>query len=153
MVEWLDANIVYWHWIVFGLVLVLFEIFVPSFFMLWLGISATIVGIIMTMTTIIFSTQLLIWIMLSTLCLVTWFKYISPMIKTKSLSGMALENLLGKVGTVINYNEETQRGLIKFPAPLLGNEEWEVICEEKLVQGDRAVITEISGNSLIVKKR
>ena len=46
MVEWLDANILYWHWIVFGILLAGAEIFAPSFFLLWLGVSGVLVGLI-----------------------------------------------------------------------------------------------------------
>ena len=153
MIEWLDTNVAYWHWIVVGLVFAASEIFIPSFFMLWLGISAIIVGIILSIIDIAFSTQLLIWTILSLICLVVWFKFISPMMKTKSLSGMALETLIGKTGIVIEHSETTKRGRIRFSAPLLGNDEWEVLCEEKLIPGDRAVVIEVSGNSLIVKKQ
>lgn len=153
MIEWLDTNIVYWHWVVFGLLLAALEIFVPSFFMLWLGVSAVIVGLLITVIDISFSTQLLTWIILSILCLLTWFKYVSPLIKTKSLSGMAHERILGKIGIVIEYSEVTKRGKIRFSVPLLGNEEWDILSEDKLSQGDRAVIVEVSGNSVIVKKQ
>ena len=44
--EWLDSNIAYWHWVVFGFLLAALEIFVPSFYMLWLGISAVAVGLL-----------------------------------------------------------------------------------------------------------
>jgi hypothetical protein len=36
---------------------------------------------------------------------------------------------------------------------VLGDDEWEFICDEPVALGDRVMITEISGNTLIVKKR
>ena len=110
MIEWLDTHIVYWHWVVFGLLLAATEIFVPAFFMLWLGVSAIVVGVILSVVSISFSTQLLIWIILSITCLMVWFKYISPMMNNKSLSGMAMEKLLGNEGTVVDYNNVAYRG-------------------------------------------
>lgn len=153
MIEWLDSHIVYWHWVVLGLILAATEIFIPAFFMLWLGISAIIVGVLLSIIDISFSNQLLIWIILSVACLVAWFKYITPMMRDKSLSGMAMEKLLGQEGTVTEYNQVTNRGRIKFPAPIVGSDEWEIIGNGDMIPGDRAVIVEISGNSLIVKKK
>jgi len=153
MIEWLDTHIVYWHWVVFGLLLAASEIFVPAFFMLWLGVSAIAVGVILSVVSISFSTQLLVWIILSMICLVTWFKYISPMMHDRSLSGMAMEKLLGNEGTVTDYNNITNRGRMKFPAPIVGSDEWEIICNVDLTPGDRVVIVDLSGNSLIVKKK
>jgi len=35
----------YWHWWIFGIVLVIFEVFSPGVFFLWLGIAAGMVGL------------------------------------------------------------------------------------------------------------
>jgi membrane protein implicated in regulation of membrane protease activity len=37
--------------------------------------------------------------------------------------------------------------------PVLGAEEWPFICEQVVAVGDRVVVTDISGNTLIVAKR
>lgn len=152
MTEWLDQHVLYWHWLVFGMLLAVSEIFMPAFFMLWLGISAVVVGVVLYFMPLAFSTQLLIWTVLSVLCLVAWFRFVSPMIKTRSLSGMALEELVGKSGTVLDYNAGQQKGRIRFPAPLLGDDEWDFIAEEAFKPGDRAVVREIVGNRLRVGK-
>ena len=153
MNEWLDTHVLYWHWIVIGLIMLAAEMFIPAFFMLWLGASAIVVGLVMlVVNSMPFSIQVLLWTGLSVIFLLVWFRYLSPIMKTKSLSGMALENLVGKSGTVIEHSTETTRGKIRFSAPLLGNDEWEVICEQSLKPGDRAQVIEVSGNSLVVKK-
>lgn len=152
MNEWLDSHVLYWHWVVAGLVLMALEMFMPAFFMLWLGISAVVVGLVMLLTDMAFTTQILLWTVLSIVCLVAWFRFLSPIMKTKSLSGMALESMIGKAGTVLEYSSTTARGRMRFSAPLLGNDEWEVICEHVLVPGDRVQVIELSGNSLVVKK-
>ena len=38
------SNAEYWHWMVFGLVLLILEMFAPGAILLWLGIAALIVG-------------------------------------------------------------------------------------------------------------
>ena len=38
-------ELVYWHWIVLGIVLMLAEIFIGSFFIFWFGAAAVVVGL------------------------------------------------------------------------------------------------------------
>ena len=151
--EWLNEHIAYWHWIVFGIALAAIEIFVPSFFMLWLGASAIVVGLITWFLPISFVVQMLIWGVLSIICLVGWFKFVSPKMKDVSNSGMAKEAMFGKVGTVLEFNSELSRGKLRFPAPLMGEDEWRFIFEGNLSPGDKVTVSDISGNDLIVKSQ
>jgi len=151
MVDWLNSGVEYWHWLALGLLLVGLEMVVPSFVLIWLGASAFVVGFLMLVLPISFAMQLVIWGVLSILSLILWFKYVAPKMKDKTYSGMALEALFGKVGTVLDYNADSSRGRLRFPAPLLGEDEWRFICEEKLTAGDKVSVVDISGNDLIVK--
>jgi membrane-bound ClpP family serine protease len=47
MFEWLNANIAYWHWLIFGLCLALAEIMLLSFVTLWFGLAAIVVGVLL----------------------------------------------------------------------------------------------------------
>jgi membrane protein implicated in regulation of membrane protease activity len=153
MLDWLNSNIAYWHWIVFGLMLSLSEILVMSFVLLWFGLGAIVVGILLWLFPLSFTLQLLIWVSLSLFNVFGWFKWISPRLKTKSLSGMAREKMIGQIGTVIEYNAvHSGRGKLRFPAPVLGNDEWQFICEDEIEVGSRVMVQEFSGNSLIVNK-
>lgn len=40
------ANMDYWHWLVFGLALIIVELFAWSTFFLWMGVSAMMTGIV-----------------------------------------------------------------------------------------------------------
>ncbi len=151
--EWLDTNVAYWHWIVFGIALAAFEIFVPSFFMLWLGASAIVVGLLSWFLPTSFVMEMLIWGVLSITCLIGWFKFVSPKMKDVSNSGMAKEAMFGKVGTVLEFNSEASRGKLRFPAPLLGEDEWRFIFEGNLAPGDKVSVFDVSGNDLLVKAK
>ena len=151
MIEWLDVNVAYWHWIVLGVVLAMLEMLVPSFFMLWLGVSAVAVGVMLLVVPFSFALQLFVWGMLSVACLIAWFKFVSPHMKDKTRSGMAMEALHGKIGTVLDYQESKSRGQLRFPAPILGEDEWRFICEMPLSPGEYVMVLDTSGNDLIVK--
>lgn len=151
MLEWLNANIAYWHWIVFGLFLMLAEIMTVSFILLWFGLSAILVGVLLWIFPISLTMQIFIWTVLSLFNVYAWFKWVSPHLKNKTLSGMAQEKMIGQIGTVIDYNPvQPERGLLRFPAPILGNDEWQFICSDEIEVGSRVIVKEFSGNTLIV---
>jgi hypothetical protein len=47
---------------------------------------------------------------------------------------------------------EHSRGKVRFTTPVLGDDEWDFICDIDVSIGDRVYIKEISGNTLIVTK-
>jgi membrane protein implicated in regulation of membrane protease activity len=151
--EWLDANIAYWHWMVLGLLLVATELFVPIFVMIWFGASAIAVGLILLVVDLSLVVQMLFWLSLSVLDLVVWFKFIHPKMKNKTLSGMSREQVIGQEGMVIRLGPEIEQGTIRFSIPVLGSDEWQFICREHVAVGDRLVVEDISGNTLIVRSQ
>ncbi|GAW86050.1 inner membrane protein [Bathymodiolus platifrons methanotrophic gill symbiont] len=154
MFEWLNANIAYWHWLIFGLCLALAEIMLVSFVALWFGLSAILVGLLLLIYPFSFTLQLLIWIILSIIIVFSWFKWVSPHFKNKTFSGMAREGMIGQVGAVIEYNSVHEgRGTLRFPAPILGNDEWQFICTDRVELGGRVIVREFSGNTLIVSAK
>ena len=154
MFEWLNANIAYWHWLIFGLCLALAEIMLLSFVTLWFGMAAIIVGLLLLIYPFSFTMQLLIWIILSIIIVFSWFKWVSPHLKNKTFSGMSRESMIGQIGTVIEYNSVHEgRGTMRFPAPILGNDEWQFICTDNIDLGDRVMVREFSGNTLIVSAK
>lgn len=152
--EWLNANIFYWHWLIFGLSLALAEILLVSFVALWFGVSAIIVGLLLWIVPFSFTAQLILWIILSIIIVFSWFKWVSPHFKNKTFSGMAREGMIGQTGTVIECNSVHEgRGTLRFPAPILGNDEWQFICTESVETGSRVMVREFSGNTLIVSAK
>ena len=151
MIEWLDASIAYWHWIVFGLLLACLEIFVPSFVMIWFGASAIVVGLLLLVAHFPVTAQILVWAALSVVFLGLWHKLVSPKMRDNTMAGLSREAIVGKVGTVLEFSNANGRGNLRFPAPILGNDEWEILSEELLASGDRVIVADVSGNTLVVR--
>ena len=149
--EWLDSSIAYWHWLVLGLILIALEIFTAGFVLLWLGLSALVVGVVAFAVDTSVTTELLIWTVLSIIELFVWFKFVQPRFRDKTLSGMSREAVLGQTGLVIQANV-SERGRVRFSVPVLGSDEWTFICTETLSVGDRVSVTDVWGNALIVSK-
>ena len=149
----MDFALLYWHWIVFGIGLMLLEIFLGSFFILWFGAAAIVVGILMVpLPAMSVIAQVLIWAISSTALAFAWFKLIKPLNTDKTKAGLSRESLLGEIGQVLRVPNGEQRGKVRFPAPVLGSDEWLIISQEDLDIGDRVSVIDLSGNALIVKK-
>jgi membrane-bound ClpP family serine protease len=84
--------------------------------------------------------------------IVAWFKLFKPLSIDKTKAGLSREALIGEVGQIISTPTSEKNGIVRFPVPLLGANEWEVISQEELTVGDRVKVTEVSGNSLIVAR-
>ena len=68
-------DLAWWHWMVLGLALGLLELAVPSFFIIWFGLGALLVGVAMlTAPGIAFSGQVMLWTAASVAMTVLWFK-------------------------------------------------------------------------------
>jgi membrane protein implicated in regulation of membrane protease activity len=92
------------------------------------------------------------WAVSSTAFAFAWFKLIKPLNVDKTKAGLSREALLGEIGQVLKIPNGEKRGKVRFPAPLLGSDEWLIISQEDLDIGDRVSVVDLSGNSLIVKK-
>ena len=144
-------ELVYWHWIVLGIVLMLAEIFIGSFFIFWFGAAAVVVGLSLTIApSISASTQLIFWTLLSLVFAVAWFRFLKPLSKDVTKAGLSREALIGEIGQVLSVPNGDKRGMVRFPAPLLGSDEWLIMSQDSLSIGDRVSVKDVSENSLIV---
>jgi len=147
-------EIVYWHWLVLGMVLMMFEIVLPSFIALWFGAGALLVGLLLLVfPELVLEVQILIWITASVIFTWFWFKYLKPKSIDKTKAGLSREAIVGQIGQVISQPLEKKRGQLRFSIPILGSEEWSFICDQDVEPGDRVVVRDVSGNTLIVVKK
>ena len=72
MLEQLD----YWHWWILAAALIIFEVFAPGAFFLWLGIAAAAVGgLVYISPTLPWETQVLAFSVLSVVSIIIWRKF------------------------------------------------------------------------------
>ena len=150
----MEFKILYWYWLVFGMLLIIAEIFIPSFTVLWFGLGAIIVALILWLVPdMAVSWQLFVWAIASIVFTVLWFKFFKPLMTDRTKAGISREAVLGESGQVIKTPEADRRGIVRFTTPLLGSDEWPFICEQEVVSGDRVFVKDVSGNTLMVEKR
>ena len=150
----MEFKLLYWYWLVFGMVLIIAELFMPSFTVFWFGLGAILVaGALVVLPDLAISWQLFIWAIASCILTFLWFKFLKPLMADRTKAGISREAILGETGQVIKIPEQENRGIVRFTTPLLGADEWPFICEQNLALGDRVTVQDISGNTLIVKKQ
>ena len=144
----------YWHWLVLGMALMIAEMFLASFFVFWFGLGALLVGASLWVEPdLSLSAQLLLWTAASGLMTLLWFRYLRPLMKDRTQAGNARAAVIGEAGRVLRAPHGRQHGRVRFTIPLLGDDEWEFICDQPVAPGDRVYVKDISGNTLIVEKR
>lgn len=144
----------YWHWLALGLALLMAEMFLASFFVFWFGLGALLVGLLTWLSPDIgLTAQLLAWTVSSGLFTGLWFRFLRPRMADRTRAGDARAAAIGEVGRVLRPPQGERRGVVRFTTPLLGDDEWDFICDQPLAVGDRVVVRDFSGNTLIVEKR
>lgn len=149
----MDLHPLYWHWLAFGMILIITELFIPSFTVFWFGLAALIVGsVLLVAPATSFTWQLFLWAIASAFMTYLWFKLFKPLMADRTKAGISREAIVGETGQVIRAPEAGQRGLVRFATPILGAEEWPFICDQAVAVGDRVSVQEISGNTLVVSR-
>jgi inner membrane protein len=145
IIEW-------WHWMVLGVALVLCELAIPAFFVIWFGLGALIVGITLALIpTLVLPAQIVIWIAASLAFVVLWFKVFKVHVHRTKV-GLSKGQFAGEIGLVTREIKPFQKGQIRFQKPILGAESWEAIADDDLMPGERVHVLAVEGNILRVRR-
>jgi len=143
----LSENVLWWHWIVIGLILLAVEMGMGTFLFLGLGLAAAIVGVMDYFLATSFLTELLTWTALSILALAAWVKWFKePAMSTTGQSDHGLD----VEGTVSVAIEPHRRGKVIFDSPVLGNTVWHASSDTAIAKGSRVRIVEVNGQLIDV---
>ena len=145
-------SIEWWHWMVVGVVLVLMELAIPAFFVIWFGLGALVVGLIMIIApSIPLGGQISIWIAASIAFIALWVKVFRAHVH-RTRVGLSTGQFAGEVGLVTREIRPFQKGQIRFQKPILGAEAWDAIADEEISPGERVHVLDVEGQILRVVK-
>lgn len=148
MIAFLNETVLWWHWIVLGVILLIVEMSIGTFFMLGLGLAAIVVGIIDVQMGTSFTVELSIWMLLSLLAIAAWFKWFREDPITESgQSNYRLDTL----GTVLEDIHPYSRGKVKFDTPVLGNTSWHATSKIDIEIDTRVKIVQVNGQLIEVE--
>ncbi|MFK8331147.1 NfeD family protein [Pseudomonas sp. BJa5] len=140
----------WWIWLVFGFGLIVLELLLPTFFILWFGIGAVLVSLVAYLAPgLQLDMQVLLWVVLSSLTTVLWFKVFR---RKQPDTRWTADDVIGQVGLLTATVSEFQKGRVRFQKPILGNEEWVCIADTEIQSGERVRLTAIEGNTARVTR-
>lgn len=71
-----ELHLVFWYWWILAVVLVILEAFAPGAFFLWMGVSASLVGVLLLLFPGVgWEFQVLVFALLSVLSIVAWRRW------------------------------------------------------------------------------
>jgi inner membrane protein len=145
-------TVLYWHWLVFGMVLMIMELAVPSFTIFWFGLGGLVVGtLLLVFSGLTVPWQIFLWVVASSGFAVFWFKVMKPRMTDRTKAGISREAVLGETAMVVRAAQNDQRGQLRFSVPILGSDTWSFICSTPVQVGERVMVRELSGNTMIVE--
>lgn len=147
----------YWHWLVFGGVLMTLELLLPVFFTFWLACAAFLVAALLVfLPGVPFDYQVLVWAGNIVCLLLLWHRLLLPKIKDRTLAGMSREAILGQVGIIVPSPADSSTCL-RFQVPILNRIEWECQCASSddvdmpLPTGSHVMVVGMEGAYVLVE--
>ncbi|MDR3424380.1 MAG: NfeD family protein [Alphaproteobacteria bacterium] len=140
------------HWAILGVALVLTELLVPAFVLVWFGLGALAVALLAALfPNMGFNAQVLVWIAASVALVLLWFKVFKPR-QHKTTSGRSSAEAVGEVGILVSDIEPFGKAKARFQTPLLGSDVWECVADEKITAGSRVKVVSVEGSLLKITR-
>ena len=140
----------WWHWVVLGLCLSIAELAIPAFFIIWFGIGAIAVGLLLLVAPdISLASKLVLWAVISSSLVLVWFRYLRP--RTMTVIGTSAANVTGEIGVLVSDLCPNSRGQVRFQKPILGADAWECYADENIKAGERVRVIAVEGNYIKVE--
>jgi membrane protein implicated in regulation of membrane protease activity len=145
-------ELAWWHWMVLGVALILLELAIPAFFVIWFGLGAMIVGLLLLAAPAMnLAAQIGLWILASVAFVLLWLKVFKAQVH-RTRVGLSKGQFAGEIGLVTRPIEPYQKGQIRFQKPILGSDVWEAMADENIAAGERVHVLQVEGNILRVAK-
>lgn len=142
----------WWHWAVAGMILIVMELGVGSFVLIWFGMGALVLALLTALVPGMGqTTQTVIWVLVSLGMVVLWFRIFKPGLH-KTRLGMSDANVVGEVGLLVRAVSPFERGSVRFQKPILGSDTWDCFADDTIEGGERVRVVEVEGSLLKVGK-
>lgn len=142
----------WWHWAILGFGLILSELMIPAFFMVWFGLGAFLVA--MTLAIWIdmpLTGQIIVWTISSIMMTILWFRVFKTNYH-KILTGRASAALIGEIGMIAAAVAPFKNGKVRFQKPMIGSDIWDCSSKEEITAGTRVRVESVEGNTVTVSK-
>ncbi len=136
---------IWYYWLILGILLCSAEIFVPGFVILWFGVS----GIVVSVFSLLGLNPAIQWILFIILSLLLIFstRRFAEKITEKTKEQVGPESLIGKEAVVI---EEIDSKEGKYLVKVNGSEWVGKVISKKPINGEVLHVKEVKGNTLLL---
>lgn len=139
----------YWHWLVFGAVLIAAEVFVPGALMMWPGVAAIVVGIaLVAVPGMSWTTAVGLWAVLSVVSVAGWIAWRKKHPATGSETGTLNQRGHEFIGQIFTLEKPVVNGKGEIRA---GDTVWRAICDRDVSSGQPVRVTAVEGTSLRIE--
>ena len=142
-----ELTLIFWHWLAFGLVLMLVELVLPSTYFLWMGLAAMVVGVLLwLMPGMSFDVQTILFAVLSVSAIFLGKRYLK---RHPIESERPMLNVRGaqNVGRMATLREPIVNGVGRVH---LDDTLWKVVGSD-MPQGAQVEVIGVEGTALRVK--
>ena len=140
----------WYHWGILGIVLMLSELVVPAFVLVWFGLGAVLVAVVVALfPQLNLIAQLLLWALASVAFVILFFK-VFKIKYHKTMAGRSSAQAVGEVGLMVSPVEPFQKGQVRFQVPLIGADVWDCVADEAIKAGTRVKVVSVEGSLLKV---
>jgi hypothetical protein len=142
-------DISYWHWLVFGLTLIVFEMLLPSAVFLWPGLAAVAVGIMVFATPAVsMHVCVLIWAVLSVALAFGWQAY-----RKKNPASAPISSMNNRGAQYIGRHYTLAKDIVNGTGELnVDDTRWKVISNTDHSAGTKVKVIGLEGTSLRVEE-
>ncbi|MFA0067391.1 NfeD family protein [Vibrio breoganii] len=149
MIELLQ-QINHWHWLAFGLALLCFEVLGTAGYFLWLGISALIVGAILSALPLGWQMQ---WMSFASFGLITtwlWWRYQKGKDKIDEKTTTLSKRSQALIGQFTTLEQDFPAGKSRLK---LGDTSWTAVAEQSLEAGTAVEVHKVEGIILHIRQK
>ncbi|MDX1301518.1 NfeD family protein [Photobacterium sp.] len=139
-----------WHWLAFGLALLAFELLGTAGYLLWLGISAVLVGLIMSFMPLSWSVQWLTFVVFSLFTTWLWWRYQHRQDRAEDKHrtlNRRTEQLVGQI-CILDQPVPVGPGRMK-----LGDTTWAVRSDVEIDAGTLVEVIAVDGITLVIRPK
>jgi len=141
-------DIVYWHWVVLGVVLIILEMLAPGAILMWFGVGAIVVGgLLFFFPEMGWEWQILIFAGLSIVSLFAWKKFRKNIPEEDTESGTLNQRGKALIGRRVPLKEAIENGVGRVQ---IDDTFWRVEGDD-LAEGALVVVVDTDGATLRVE--
>ena len=145
--EWFSV-VTPWHWLTAAVILIVVEMMVGTFFLLWVGFAAAATALILWIFEINWQIQMVVFFLLSIISIFAWYFYKK---NNPDIDPMPNLNKRGHqhIGEIFNLSHAIVNGVGKIN---VNDSTWKVEGDEDLPVGAKVKVVDIKSTVLKVEK-